>query len=298
MNLLQSEESGLRIGIVSNQLKDNCRNLAEEIEEWFKQRGAEVLSNTMTPSTLPDIKLQESGIEYNHELDGVVVLGGDGTLLRTARRLASKGIPLLGVNLGRLGFLTELEKRELYQGLEAFLSGGYRIEERMMMETRVWRGSEVIDASRALNDVVIHRGTLARIISVEAYIDGHYFTTYEGDGVIVSTPTGSTAYSLSAGGPIVSPTAPVMLVTPICPHSFYSRPLVISNEQRIRIITQPGFDEVMLTIDGQHGIHLKAGDEIDISRSSVSTRLIKLSGRHFFDVLREKLTQNDPLGLE
>ncbi|NPV90379.1 MAG: NAD(+)/NADH kinase [Firmicutes bacterium] len=286
----------MKIGIVGNQLKNECGELSEELQEWFGRRGVEAVSTLIRPAREMDQNPEEAGLEHCPELDGVIVLGGDGTLLRTARWVAAKGVPILGVNLGRLGFLTELEKMNMYEGLEAFLRGEYRIEERMMMETRLTRDQQVISATRSLNDVVIHRGPLARIIAVEAYIDGQYFTAYEGDGVIVSTPTGSTAYSLSAGGPIVSPTAPVMLVTPICPHTFYSRPLVISAEQRIKIILQPGFDTVMLTIDGQQGIHLEAKDEIDIFQSQVNTRLIKISGRHFFDVLREKLTQNDPVG--
>lgn len=282
----------MKLGIVCNQLKPDCRELAEEIRRWLVERGVEVYLPALPGQGTTEARNLQSD-DFYAAIDGVVVLGGDGTLLLSARKTAGLGVPLLGVNLGRMGFLTELERVDLYQGLDKFLRGEYSIEERIMLEAELWRNNQVFDSARSLNDVVIHRGPLARVVTLDSYIDDHYFTTYDGDGVIISTPTGSTAYSLSAGGPIVAPDVPVMLVTPICPHSFFSRPLVISSEQRIKIVPHPRFDEVTLTIDGQYGLKLQAGDEIRVFRSRMTTKLIKLAGRHFFDVLREKLTIND-----
>lgn len=286
----------MRLGIVCNQTKRDCRQSAVAISEWLSQREVAVKLPPLPEEGQSECPEPEAS--FYRDTDGILVLGGDGTLLRAARRLAGLNVPLLGVNLGRMGFLTELERNDLYAGLERFLRGDYAIEERMMLESMLWRSGEAIERSLALNDVVVHRGPFARIIALEAYIDGHYFTTYEGDGVIISTPTGSTAYSLSAGGPIVAPDVPVILITPICPHSFYSRPLVISTGKRIKIVLHPRFDEVMLTIDGQYGVRLQAGDEIEVCRSSQATRLVKLKGRHFFEVLREKFTRNHGRGLD
>lgn len=286
----------MRLGIVCNQTKRDCRQTALAVSEWLSQRGVAVKLPLLPVDGQTECPEPEAG--FFSDTDGILVLGGDGTLLRAARRLAGLNVPLLGVNLGRMGFLTELERSDLYEGLEKFLRGEYAIEERMMLESVLWRGGEAVERSLALNDVVVHRGPFARIIALEAHIDGHYFTTYEGDGVIISTPTGSTAYSLSAGGPLVAPDVPVILITPICPHSFYSRPLVISNGKRIKIVLHPRFDEVMLTIDGQYGVRLEAGDKIEVCRSSQVTRLVKLKGRHFFEVLREKFTRNNDCSME
>ena len=226
-------------------------------------------------------------------LDGIIVLGGDGTLLSVARRVDDLEIPILGINLGQLGFLSEVERQDMYPCFDKLVKGEYRIEERMMLEAQVIREGQVLHISRALNDVVVNKGPLARIITLDAYIDGQYFSTFRGDGLIIATPTGSTAYSLSAGGPIVSPEVEMILLTPICAHTLYSRPLIISPSQQITIVLKPRFDEVAVTVDGQQGFRLKAGDEVVVSRSACRTRLVKVRGRHFFEVIRDKLTVSD-----
>jgi NAD+ kinase len=178
----------------------------------------------------------------------------------------------------------------MYPCFERLVRGEYLIEERMMLEAQVIREGQVLNVSRALNDVVVNKGPLSRIITLDAYINGQFFSTFRGDGLIIATPTGSTAYSLSAGGPIVSPEVEMILLTPICPHTFYTRPLIISPAQHITVVLKPRFDEVAITLDGQHGFRLKAGDEVVVSRSSYRTRLVKVRGRHFFELIRDKLT--------
>lgn len=278
-----------RIGIIPNQQKADGLKLAYELKQWFDIRGVEV----RLPAIPKKDNVEEGAIwqeqDFYEGLDCIIILGGDGTLLRVARAVDTLNIPILGVNLGHLGFLTELELPDMYSYLEKLLSGEYHIEERMMLESKVIRQGRVLDTSRALNDVVVAKGPLSRIIHLDVYIDDQYFSTLRGDGLIISTPTGSTAYSLSAGGPIVTPLMEMILLTPICSHTFYSRPLVISSDQCIKIVLKSR-DEVALTVDGQYGLRLQVDDRIVVYHSSCKTRLIKVRGRHFFEVIRDKLT--------
>ncbi len=276
-------------GIIPNFQKSAGWELAQEIQNWFIDHGVEV----RLPQGLDLESAAKQPVDQDQNffqgLDALIVLGGDGTLLRVARRADDLAIPILGVNLGHLGFLTELERPDLDSCLARLVRGEYQVEERMMLEARIIRGDQVRHTARALNDVVVSKGPLARIITLDVYINDQYYSTFSGDGLIVATPTGSTAYSLSAGGPIVSPEVEVILLTPICPHTFYSRPLVVSPAQQITVVLKPRFDEVAVTLDGQQGFRLKAGDQVIVARSNTRTRLIKVRERNFYEVIREKI---------
>lgn len=218
-----------------------------------------------------------------------VVLGGDGTLLGVARQLARYSVPILGINIGHLGFLTESEPSQLGQSIECIVDKSYRLEHRLMIEARVIRREVQIAESIALNDVGLGKASFSRMVTVDVEVDDVYLDTYRGDGVIVSTPTGSTAYSLSCGGPIVSPQVDVMLITPICPHTLFSRPCVIGPNQIIAMTVQATHPDVGLMIDGQEGTRIQNEDKIMIRRSPFDTILARLPNRQFFDVLRTKL---------
>ncbi|QQE76963.1 NAD(+)/NADH kinase [Alicyclobacillus sp. SO9] len=221
------------------------------------------------------------------------VLGGDGTLLGVARQLAEYGIPLLGINAGHLGFLSEAEPADLEDAVGRIIDRQYRLEKRVMLESVVHRDGVEVDRLRGLNDTGIAKGSFGRMVTVEVYIDDVLLEEYSGDGVIISTPTGSTAYSLSCGGPIVTPHLQVMLVTPICPHTLMARPCVIDANQSVRMVVRATHDDLGLTVDGQVGVRLQSGDEVTVSKSSVETTLVKLGDRDFFSVLRTKLHGRD-----
>ncbi|MEM8933599.1 MAG: NAD(+)/NADH kinase, partial [Acidobacteriota bacterium] len=220
--------------------------------------------------------------------DLVVVLGGDGTLLSVARSVAS-GVPLLGVNMGRLGFLTELSSEELYPSLVRILAGDFELQERSMFDVELHRRDRIAARFRAFNDVVIAKSALAQIIELELRIDGRLIANYRADGLILSTPNGSTAYNLSAGGPIVDPTLPVAVVTPICPHALSMRPVVVPDTEALTVTLVTQRQEVFLTVDGQEGGLLAPKDQIIVQRSDTKARLVRMKDRTFYDSLRDKL---------
>jgi len=219
----------------------------------------------------------------------IILLGGDGTLLAAARMMGDSTVPILPVNLGGLGFLTSVTLEELYSVLEEVLAGNHRISERVLLEAEVLRGGQVIEKQRALNDAVLNKAALARIIDLELLIDGGYVCSYKADGLIVSTPTGSTAYSLAAGGPIVYPVLDAFVITPICPHSLTNRPLVVPDTMRIEIDFHCGDESVFLTIDGQVGIELKEGDRVAIRKAPTKLRVVRPVKKTYFQILRNKL---------
>lgn len=227
------------------------------------------------------------------DIECVLVLGGDGTLLQAARELLQRHIPLLGINLGTLGFLTSAEKSELPKCLDSVLDDSCSIDERMMLEGVVYHGSEKIQMNIALNDVIIARAGFSRLVELKIYVNGELLSIYNADGIIVSTPTGSTGYSLSAGGPIIFPQTDVIVITPICPHSLQARSLVVSGEDRIMIEigrrrkTQK--EEAMVTFDGRSAQELETGDRIEIYKAQETTQLIRLKGRSFYQVLQNKI---------
>ena len=227
------------------------------------------------------------------DIECVLVLGGDGTLLQAARELLQRHIPLLGINLGTLGFLTSAEKSELPKCLDSVLDDSCSIDERMMLEGVAYHGSEKIQMNIALNDVIIARAGFSRLVELKIYVNGELLSIYNADGIIVSTPTGSTGYSLSAGGPIIFPQTDVIVITPICPQSLQARSLVVSGEDRIMIEigrrrkTQK--EEAMVTFDGRSAQELETGDRIEIYKAQETTQLIRLKGRSFYQVLQNKI---------
>ena len=227
------------------------------------------------------------------DIECVLVLGGDGTLLQAARELLQRHIPLLGINLGTLGFLTSAEKSELPKCLDSVLDDSCSIDERMMLEGVAYHGSEKIQMNIALNDVIIARAGFSRLVELKIYVNGELLSIYNADGIIVSTPTGSTGYSLSAGGPIIFPQTDVIVITPICPHSLQARSLVVSGEDRIMIEigrrrkTQK--EEAMVTFDDRSAQELETGDRIEIYKAQETTQLIRLKGRSFYQVLQNKI---------
>jgi NAD+ kinase len=211
--------------------------------------------------------------------------------LGVARQILWLQTPILGINMGHLGFITEIETEDVFCSLERILKGQYKIEERMLLEAIVIKDDVQVETFYCLNDIGITRGTLSRIITLKTFIDNNYVDTYNADGLLISTPTGSTAYSLSAGGPIVSPKVNVILMTPICPHSLSSRSIVVSQNETIQVEVVDNYQDVYLTADGQQGYKLKDGDKVIIKRAPFSARLLKVSGRSFYDVLRTKLKE-------
>lgn len=279
----------MKIGIISNFLKDEDLNFTKSIINFIEENGKEVLINELMSIKLNRADLRCNTKDLYNKSDIILVLGGDGTLLNIARQTMMHDTPILGVNLGHLGFLTDIEFDEVYESLKKIFNNQYTIEERMMLEAQVIRGNLSIENFYALNDIGITRGYLSRIVYIKAVVDDDFIDIYPGDGVIVSTPTGSTAYSLSAGGPIIPPNVNVMLLTPICPHTLHSRSIVLSDKSVIKIEMVYPHQEVMLTIDGQQGYKLCYEDIILIKKSDYTTKLIKVSDRSFFKNLRVKL---------
>lgn len=222
------------------------------------------------------------------ELDMIVVLGGDGTILRTARTIAGFEVPILGINMGRLGFLTAAEILELEKAIESISKGKYIVENRMMLECEV-NNEGNIKTYNSLNDIVISKGTLSRILNYEIYIDNKFYTSFNSDGVIISTPTGSTAYALSAGGPIVYPTLDVISLIPICPHSMQMRSIILESNSEISIIINSKNERVFLTVDGQEAIDLEKCKKVIVKKYDFKCKLVRINGYNYFEVLRKKI---------
>lgn len=280
-----------QVGIIANLGKRDALKVAEELLAWLEARGLGVLLETELAAGLGRSELGRSREQLAEGVDFVIVLGGDGTLLGAARAVAPAGRPLLGVNLGRLGFLTEIELGDLYRRLPDFLAGRYVLDERMFLEVRGQDGR--LPVRPALNEVVITKGAFARLIHLHTYVNDTYVDTYPADGLIVATPTGSTAYSLAAGGPIVEPGVDVIILTPICPHSLYARAMVLNANDVVRVKIEAGHRDLSLTIDGQEGYNLSPGDEIIIRRNErFRARLLRSPDWRFHDLLRRKLKEN------
>jgi NAD+ kinase len=277
------------IGIIANQTKLNAISVTKKLVGLLEQKGATVHLDTELSKVLNQ---EDKGLpiaDFPHHVNYVFVLGGDGTLLGVARKLAGSRIPILGINLGYLGFLSEAEPEDLSASVDRILTGQYCVEQRLMLDTKVIRGEEIVNQGTALNDVGIAKGSFNRMITCTVQMDGDYIGSYSGDGVIVSTPTGSTAYSLSCGGPIVWPDLECILLTPICPHTLTSRPMVLPANSILDIEVTATHREIGLTIDGQEGFTLERGDIVRLRQSSSHTYLIKWKERSFFEVIRKKL---------
>jgi len=276
-----------RIGIICKLSRKEPQDILKALLPWLKQRGCEVFVDRETAAQINVRGYDRKEIPSLVEV--VLVLGGDGTMLSVNRLVADKGIPVLGVNLGSLGFLAEVNKEDIFTSVEKMLAGGCRVEERLMLKALIQRKGKTIEEYRVLNDVVINKGALARIIDLETFIDKTYVTTFKADGLIISTPTGSTAYSLSAGGPILYPTLESIVITPICSHTLTNRPIVLPDEVVIEIGLKSLSEDVFLTLDGQVGCSLKPDDIIEIRKAKYKARLLIPGEKGYFDVLRTKL---------
>ncbi len=277
-----------RIGIYAKRNHPAAIKVAGELTAWLQERGIEVfLEKPLAEAMGAGPGHPSSSLPAMVEL--IIVLGGDGTLISVARQVGSLRIPILGVNLGSLGFLTEVTLDELYPAVERVLQGKYTVSERMMLKAVIRRGGQEIGQYRVLNDVVINKGALARIIDMEAWVDDTYLTTFKADGLIIATPTGSTAYNLAAGGPIIYPGLHCLVISPICPHMLTNRPIIVADEAVIRVEVKFQDEDVVFTADGQVGMPLKGGDVVEVRRSKSLTRLIKSPSKDYFKVLRAKL---------
>jgi len=277
-----------KIGVFAKVQDPRCREVAGELLRWLVGRGfSPLLEECLALHLGRNDGIRREDIPAMADL--VVVLGGDGTLISVARLVGGSEVPILGINLGSLGFLTEIPVSGIYEALESCLSGGCRVSHRMMLNISLVRDGKEIGSYHALNDAVINKGAPAKIITLDASVDGSFLATFKADGLILASPTGSTGYSLSANGPIVDPTIDCIIITPICSHTLTNRPIVVSADIVVTIVLHSQVENVMLTLDGQVGIPLEYGDEIRIGRSRHRTRLVLSEDTDYFNVLRSKL---------
>jgi len=277
------------IGIIYKRSFELARLEAQKLENWLKAKGLAVFSEEVSGGENLNSH-QDTPSNFPKDMDALVVLGGDGTLLGAARTVGQYGIPILGVNIGALGFLTEIPLKRLYPAVEMMLQGRLEVESRLMLETRVLRDKSEICRFLVLNDVVINKGALARIIDLDVHINEQFLTTFRSDGLIISTPTGSTAYNLSAGGPILYPTLTNFVVTPICPFSLTNRPIILPDSDTVSIgMGKESEEKVSLTFDGQVGFDFSYGDRVVINKSKNKIKLIKSPDQTYFEILRAKL---------
>lgn len=280
------------IGILTKPKFPEVKTTLHDVVSWLRGRQIDVILDTTSA-----VLLGEQGglqkVQLAARADVLLVLGGDGTMLNAARLAGERGIPILGVNMGGLGFLTEVRLDSLYPSLERVFANDFVLDERLMLRTHIHRHGETVAQGPVLNDVVISKGTLARMIELRIAIQGHFVTNLRGDGLIVSTPTGSTAYSLSAGGPIVNPAVPGLILTPICPHTLTHRPLIVPIHSEIDVTLTSRDDGAMATLDGQVGVAMTQGDTVEIKGSEHLTKLLRFPESNYYEVLREKLKWGD-----
>jgi NAD+ kinase len=292
--VLMAPSSIKRIGIVVKPHQPDALKTVCGLVKWLSRRGITLVGG-------PEIEREqiehETGrplevIERDNlaaDVDLMLVLGGDGTMIATARMIGDAEVPVLGVNYGGLGYLAEFRIEELYSALESILEGHYRLDKRVMLSVELRRGAEQMTHNRVLNDVVINKSALARIIEIEAYLNEQFVNSFRADGLIVSTPTGSTAYNLSAGGPVIYPSMNAIVITPICPFTLSNRPIVIPDESLIELRLKTQHEDVSLTLDGQVGFPLQAEDVVVIRKSRNTFNLVQPMNRNYFEVLRDKL---------
>jgi NAD+ kinase len=283
-----------RVGIVLKPHQPDALKTMCELASWLAERGITLVGG-------PEIErarikeqtgcavAQVEPAELGACVDLILVLGGDGTMIATARLLGDSEVPVLGVNYGGLGYLAEFRIEELYTALESILSGNYRLDKRVMLDVELLRCDESVTRNRVLNDVVINKSALARIIEIEAYFNRQFVNSFRADGLIVSTPTGSTAYNLSAGGPVIYPSMNAVVITPICPFTLSNRPIVVPDDAVIELCLKTDQEDVALTLDGQVGFPLKVEDRVVIRKSQTTFNLVQPMNRNYFDVLRDKL---------
>jgi NAD+ kinase len=278
-----------KVGIISKPRKTEVREIVPPLLAWLRERSVEAHIDKETGATLESNEKCLTRNEMPAQVDLIIVLGGDGTLLATARALNRKPVPLLGVNLGGLGFLTSISRDELYPTLEQVLAGNFRAERRVQLEGEIIRADESLATFLALNDVVLNKGAIARILDFDVLVDGQFVSSYKSDGIIISTPTGSTAYSLAAGGPVTVPTVGAFIITPICAHTLTNRPLVLPDSVTIEVRLKIQREAAYLTVDGQMGIAARSDDIVRVRKASSFVELIQPSHKNYFEILRQKL---------
>jgi NAD+ kinase len=283
-----------RVGLVVKPNQPDVLATLCSLVEWLAAHGIQLVGG-------PDInrgeirQLTGCAIETvaNEDLaatvDLMVVLGGDGTMIATARMMGDYDVPVLGINYGNFGYLAEFRHDEMFTALESILAGDYRVDPRVRLKVEVFRGGQLLTHDRVLNDVVINKAALARIIELEAHLNDQLITQFRADGLIVSTPTGSTAYNLSAGGPVIYPSMNAVVITPICPFTLSDRPIVVPDDALIELTLNTPDEEVVLTFDGQVGFPIEVGDRVLIQKSRTTFKIVQPRNRNYFDVLREKL---------
>jgi NAD+ kinase len=279
-----------RVAIVAKPHREELKRLLPELIAWLRQHGYEPVLDREGGSYTAAASAVDRAELPLHAPQLVIVLGGDGTLLAAARIFATADTPILSVNLGFLGFLTEVRLADLYATLENWCAGCHSLDERAMLHAGLWRGGAEIASFEALNEVVVSKGDIARMGDFAVELDGKSVASVRADGVIVSTPTGSTAYTLAANGPILTPDVDAMVVTPICPHLLTLRPIVVRGDASLTVRVEGVPDVALLTIDGQQKVELRRGDEMHCCRSSHTVKLVRLGDSGFFDALRSKLS--------
>jgi NAD+ kinase len=276
------------VGVVVKPNHKEAWETACELSDWLKKRGIGLIGSPHEEDEICPIE-KVAAEEFQDKADLIVVLGGDGTMISTARLIGNREVLVLGINYGSLGYLTEFLIEEMFPALDEILAGNYEIDRRVMLEVEHRRDAELLGKGRVLNDVVINKAVLARIIEVEVSLDSLFVNNFRADGLIVATPTGSTAYNLSAGGPIVYPSMNAVVLTPICPFTLTNRPIVMPDTAEINLRLQNESDGVVLTLDGQIGYQMQTGDCVRIRKSPLTFNLVQPPNRNYFDVLRNKL---------
>lgn len=276
------------VGIVSKPGKEEIRPIIRDLTAWLRQRGIEWRCDSVTAKYIdcPDSFVRE---KMPGDFDLVIVLGGDGTLLSVARGVGARETPLLAVNLGGLGFLMSTGPHEIYEHLERVLIGDYAVQKRTVLSSEVIRNGETIARFEALNDVVVSKAAMARLLELDAFVEDEFVCSYRADGLIISTPTGSTAYSLSAGGPVIFPSVSAICITPICPHTLTNRPVLLPESSTVEIVIRAGDDLSYLTIDGQVGLDLNLNDRIRTRPAKHNVQIVQPRRVRFFEVLRSKM---------
>ena len=286
---MQPKLSFETVGIISRPRGSNLATVLPPLVDWLEKRGIKTVWDEETAAALEIPSKGKSRSQVADDSQILLVLGGDGTLLAAAREAAPRGIPILPINMGSLGFLTSFTVQELYPALTDTLDGNFAISERAMLRSELVREKKVTESRIVLNEVVINKGDLARMIDVQLFIDHGFVCRYKSDGLIAATPTGSTAYSLSAGGPIVHPSVESIIITPICPHTLSDRPVVVRDSSLIEMKLAGQSDSVFLTLDGQKGIALNADDLVRVTRAKEQLKLIQPPKKNYFEILHDKL---------
>lgn len=276
------------VGIVAKPGQENIPEILEKLLPWLQSRKVRISLDVVAADYLG----RNGGFRREQppeSFDLMIVLGGDGTLLSVARGIGTRDIPIMAVNLGGLGFMMTTNPDELFTDLERVFDGRFSMQCRTMLAVEIWRDSELVGRYQALNDVVVNKAAVARLLLLDAYVDDEFVCSYRADGLIVSTPTGSTAYSLAAGGPVIFPSVPAISVTPICPHTLTNRPVLLPETSTVEIVNRRGNDDSYFTVDGQVGIYLRHEDRIRARRADHQVHIIQPRRLRFFEVLRNKM---------